>query len=100
MDEAAPHRDSLLALAEDYLTGQIDESRLSELEGRLRDDPLARREFVRYAGLPTDLQFALRARAARTVPGPAGNRRRTYAPVSSFRSNAGSPSSGSSAGPA
>jgi ferric-dicitrate binding protein FerR (iron transport regulator) len=64
MDEAAADREPLLALVEDYLTGRIDEARLQELEARLRDDPEARREFVRYARLHTDLHFELRAREA------------------------------------
>ena len=64
MDEVSPEREPLPALIEDYLTGQIDEPRLRELEARLRDDPEARREFVRYARLHTDLHFELRAREA------------------------------------
>jgi ferric-dicitrate binding protein FerR (iron transport regulator) len=64
MDEAAPGPEPLTALIEDYLTGQIDEARLRDLEARLRDDPEARREFVRYARLHTDLHFELRAREA------------------------------------
>jgi hypothetical protein len=64
MEEATPTREPLTALIEDYLTGQIDEPRLRELESRLRDDPEARREFVRYARLHTDLYFELRAREA------------------------------------
>lgn len=60
----APDREPLAALIEDYLTGQIDEPRLSELEARLRDDPEARREFVRYTRLHTDLHFELRSREA------------------------------------
>lgn len=62
--EAAPDREPVAALIEDYLTGRIDEPRLSELEARLRDDPEARREFVRYSRLHTDLHFELRAREA------------------------------------
>jgi ferric-dicitrate binding protein FerR (iron transport regulator) len=68
MDQDAPadtpECEPLAALIEDYLTGRIDELRLSELEERLRDDPEARREFVRYARLHTDLHFELRAREA------------------------------------
>src|SRR5262247_97425 len=64
MDQGAPDREPLAALIEDYLSGQIDEARLQELEARLRDDPEARREFVRYARLHTDLHFELRAREA------------------------------------
>jgi ferric-dicitrate binding protein FerR (iron transport regulator) len=64
MDQDEPDRQPLAALIEDYLTGQIDEPRLHDLEARLRDDPDARREFVRYARLHTDLHFELRAREA------------------------------------
>jgi ferric-dicitrate binding protein FerR (iron transport regulator) len=64
MDHDAPDREPLAALIEDYLTGRIDEPRLHDLEGRLRDDPEARREFVRYSRLHTDLNFELRAREA------------------------------------
>jgi hypothetical protein len=51
-------------LIEDYLNGTLDESQLRELEGRLRADPEARRYFVRYARLHTDLCRELRARHA------------------------------------
>jgi hypothetical protein len=54
----------LESLIDDYLAGTIDESRLRELECRLRADPEARRVFVRYARLHTDLHFELRAREA------------------------------------
>jgi ferric-dicitrate binding protein FerR (iron transport regulator) len=64
MDETVPDREPLDALIESYLTGQIGEARLQDLEDRLRHDPDARREFVRYARLHTDLHFELRARAA------------------------------------
>jgi hypothetical protein len=55
---------SLLPLIEDHLNGLLDEPRLRELEGRLRADPDARRLFVRYARLHTDLLLELRARQA------------------------------------
>jgi hypothetical protein len=64
MDQDASDHNLLAALIEDYLTGQIDEPRLQDLEARLRDDPDARREFVRYSRLHTDLHFELRAREA------------------------------------
>src|SRR5215213_4925752 len=64
MDQGAPNTEPLAALIEDYLTGQIDEVRLRELETRLRADPEARRAFVRYTRLHTDLHFELRAREA------------------------------------
>lgn len=64
MDEATPGGEPLAGLIEDYLTGQIDEARLRDLESRLRDDPEARRVFVRYSRLHTDLHIELRAREA------------------------------------
>jgi ferric-dicitrate binding protein FerR (iron transport regulator) len=54
----------LPALIEDYLNGTLDEARLADLEDRLRADPEARRSFVRYARLHTDLHLELRARQA------------------------------------
>jgi ferric-dicitrate binding protein FerR (iron transport regulator) len=56
--------ESLESLIDAYLAGTIDEPRLQELEHRLRNDPEARRVFVRYARLHTDLHFELRAREA------------------------------------
>jgi ferric-dicitrate binding protein FerR (iron transport regulator) len=55
---------SLRDLIEGYLNGTLDETRLGDLEGRLRADPEARRYFVRYARLHTDLHRELRARQA------------------------------------
>lgn len=64
MDSSVPDHDDLIGLIDDYLGGQIDAARLAVLEARLRDDPLAREVFVRYARLHTDLHFELRARQA------------------------------------
>jgi hypothetical protein len=93
MTDRPPQGEPLDALIEDYLTGRIDEPRLQELEARLRDDPEARRAFVRYARLHTDLHFELRARQAservmeaidrqtRPAPRPAVARRHRYIPA-------------------
>src|SRR3954467_1570116 len=78
--------DPLPALFEGYLNGQLDDARTGELEARLLADAEARRAFVRYVRLHTDLVFELRARQAsarvlnlidREVPAsPAAPRRR------------------------
>jgi hypothetical protein len=49
---------------DDYLHGTLDAARLPELEERLRTDPEARRYFVQYARLHTDLHLEMRARLA------------------------------------
>jgi ferric-dicitrate binding protein FerR (iron transport regulator) len=49
---------------DDYLSGLLDDARLRELEERLRTDAAARRYFVRYARLHTDLHLEVRARQA------------------------------------
>jgi FecR protein len=51
-------------LIDDYLSGRLDEARTAELEERLRADADARRYFVRYARLHTDLHLEMRARQA------------------------------------
>src|SRR5262245_24026559 len=51
-------------LIDDYLSGLLDEPRLRQLEERLRADPEARRHFVGYARLHTDLHLEVRARQA------------------------------------
>jgi hypothetical protein len=56
--------DPLLGLFEDYLTGQLDDARAAELEARLLAGVEARRAFVRYVRLHTDLVTELRARQA------------------------------------
>jgi hypothetical protein len=51
-------------LVDDYLDGQLDEARLTALEAQLRTDADARRYFVRYARLHTDLHLEARTRQA------------------------------------
>jgi hypothetical protein len=53
-------------LIDDYLSGLLEETRMRELEERLRADAGARRYFVRYARLHTDLYMEVRARQAGT----------------------------------
>ena len=43
-------------LLDDYLDGRLDEAGVRELEALLRADTAARRHFVRYAGLHTELR--------------------------------------------
>jgi hypothetical protein len=56
--------DDLRDLIDGYLDGSLDEADLAGLEARLRADADARRYFVRYAGMDTDLYFESRARRA------------------------------------
>jgi anti-sigma factor RsiW len=51
-------------LLDDYLDGRLDEAGVRELEALLRADAAARRHFVRYAGLHTDLHLEMRGRRA------------------------------------
>lgn len=51
-------------LIDDYLSGLLDEARLRELEEALGADADARRYFVRYARLHTDLHLEARAHLA------------------------------------
>jgi hypothetical protein len=51
-------------LIDGYLNGRLDEAGTRELESRLLSNAEARRSFVRYVRLHTDLLFELRARAA------------------------------------
>jgi ferric-dicitrate binding protein FerR (iron transport regulator) len=60
--EHVPQR--LQDLTDDYLSGLLDEAGVAELEGLLRADGEARRYFVRYAALHTDLHLEARARHA------------------------------------
>ncbi|MBI4602768.1 MAG: FecR domain-containing protein [Planctomycetes bacterium] len=60
-DRAPP---DLRDLIDDYLDGSIDEAGLAELESRLLADGEARRRFVRYSRLHTDLHLAARASRA------------------------------------
>jgi hypothetical protein len=56
--------ESFQDLIDDYLSELLDETRLRALEERLRCDADARRYFVRYARLHTDLHLEARARRA------------------------------------
>ena len=56
--------EDLRDLIDDYLDGAIDECRLQELETRLQADDQARRYFVRYCRLHTDLDLEARAQQA------------------------------------
>ena len=51
-------------LIDDYLDGVLDEGGMQDLESHLRAQPDARRYFVRYARLHTDLYLEARARDA------------------------------------
>jgi ferric-dicitrate binding protein FerR (iron transport regulator) len=64
MTDTNPPDRPLEGLIEDYLNGTLDEPRMRDLEARLLADPAARRLFVRYARLHTDLLLELRARKA------------------------------------
>src|SRR5437879_1370770 len=52
----------LQELIDDYLNGLLDDAQVESLEERLRDDPDARRLYVRYARLHTDLHLEAHAR--------------------------------------
>jgi hypothetical protein len=56
--------DPLKELIDDYLDGALDEARTRELDEALRADAGARRYFVRYAHLHTDLHLEARAHRA------------------------------------
>src|SRR5262249_13525234 len=60
MNEPEPLQD----LIDDYLDGLLDEARTRALEERLCADADARRNFVRYSRLHTDLHLEVRARRA------------------------------------
>jgi hypothetical protein len=64
MSETEPVPPRLKDQIDDYLNGQADEAGMTELEGALRADAEARRYFVRYARLHTDLHLEMRARVA------------------------------------
>jgi ferric-dicitrate binding protein FerR (iron transport regulator) len=64
MNEPEPVSEALQALIDDYLAGLLDAERLRALEDLLRADAAARRHFVRYARLHTDLHLEVRARQA------------------------------------
>jgi hypothetical protein len=56
--------EDLLALLDEYCNDVIDEERLRALKAYLLADEAARREFVAYFHLHTEMQFAVRARRA------------------------------------
>ena len=56
--------EDLRDLIDEYLDGVIDEGRLNELDARLHGDIEARRYFVRYCRLHTDLDLEARAQQA------------------------------------
>jgi ferric-dicitrate binding protein FerR (iron transport regulator) len=64
MSEPEPNSQPWQDWIDDYLHGALDEAKMRELEERLRADPDARRYFVRYARLHTDLHLEMRARQA------------------------------------
>jgi hypothetical protein len=64
MSEPEPVPDDLKDLIDEYLSGAIDEARLRLVEERLCADAAARRWFVRYCRLHTDLHLEMRARRA------------------------------------
>src|SRR5262245_51931144 len=64
MNEPEPISEELKGLIDQYLSGLLDEAGVAALEGRLRNDPEARRYYVRYARLHTDLHLEAHARQA------------------------------------
>ncbi len=64
LNEPEPVPEPLKDLIDDYLGGLLDEAGTSKLEELLRGDADARRYFVRYARLHTDLHLEARARQA------------------------------------
>jgi hypothetical protein len=64
MSEQEPLADSVKDLIDAYLNGLLDEAGVAELEQCLHSSPEARRYFVRYARLDTDLHLEVRARQA------------------------------------
>jgi hypothetical protein len=64
MTDPEPTNEALDALFDDYVNGQLEDKRARELETRLQADAEARRAFVRYTRLHTDLLLELRARQA------------------------------------
>src|SRR5262245_13397788 len=64
MNQAERLPERLKDLIDDYLLGLLDETAVAELEGLLRDSADARRHFVLYARLHTDLHLEARARQA------------------------------------
>ncbi|HXG08308.1 MAG TPA: FecR domain-containing protein [Gemmataceae bacterium] len=64
MNEPTPVPEPLRDLIDDYLSGLLDEAGVRRLEERLRADAEARRYFVRYARMHTDLHLEAHARQA------------------------------------
>jgi hypothetical protein len=64
LKEIDPVPEPLKDLIDDYLNGQLEVARLRELEDQLRNNVDARRYFVRYARLHTDLYLEARTRQA------------------------------------
>jgi hypothetical protein len=64
LNEPDPVSEPLKDLIDDYLSDQLDEARLRELEDQLCADAGARRYFVRYVRLHTDLHLEARTRQA------------------------------------
>jgi ferric-dicitrate binding protein FerR (iron transport regulator) len=64
MNDSNDIPEDLQDLIDEYLSDSIDQSRLKELEARLLADEEARRYFVRYCRLHTDLDLEARARKA------------------------------------
>jgi ferric-dicitrate binding protein FerR (iron transport regulator) len=64
MNEPDDVPDRLKDLVDDYLKDLLDESRFHDLEELLSSSATARRYFVRYARLETDLHLEFRARLA------------------------------------
>jgi ferric-dicitrate binding protein FerR (iron transport regulator) len=64
MNDWEPVPEAVRSLIDAYLSGEIDAAGLAELEARLAADDSARRFFVRYAAMHTDLHLWARARRA------------------------------------
>jgi hypothetical protein len=56
--------DDVLRLVDGYLAGELDEAGTADLDRALREDTAGRAYFVRFCKLETDLQAAVRVRAA------------------------------------
>jgi hypothetical protein len=64
MSDRKPWPDEFLSLVDRYCAGLIDDEELRRLEAYLLAHEEARREFVAYFQMHTDLEFAIRARNA------------------------------------
>ena len=65
MTDLQPTNSRLVDLVDDYVSGQLDEGGIEELESLLTADSEALRYFVRYAGFHTDLHLEMRRNAGR-----------------------------------